>query len=64
MLFRSILQASLAQLRAHYAKQVADAEALLKVGDTPPDPALPKPELAAWTMLCNQLLNLDEVLNK
>jgi len=59
-----ILQASLAQLRAHYAKQVADADALLKVGDTPPDPALPKPELAAWTMLCNQLLNLDEVLNK
>jgi len=59
-----ILQTSLAQLRTHYAKQVADAEALLKVGDTPPDPALPKPELAAWTMLCNQLLNLDEVLNK
>jgi hypothetical protein len=59
-----ILQASLAQLRAHYAKQVADADALLKVGDTPPHPPPPKPELAAWTMLCNQLLNLDEVLNK
>ena len=21
-------------------------------------------ELAAWTMVCNQLLNLDEILNK
>ncbi|NBX34293.1 DUF1553 domain-containing protein, partial [bacterium] len=59
-----ILSASLASLRKHYAAQPADAEALLKVGDTPADPALPKPELAAWTMLCNQLLNLDEVLNK
>ncbi len=60
----TILQASLASLRQHYAAKPADAEALLKVGDTPADPALPKPELAAWTMLCNQLLNLDEVLNK
>jgi mono/diheme cytochrome c family protein len=59
-----ILSASLASLRKHYSAQPADAEALLKVGDTPADPALPKPELAAWTMLCNQLLNLDEVLNK
>jgi mono/diheme cytochrome c family protein len=60
----TILQSSLASLRQHYAAKPADAEALLKVGDTPADPALPKPELAAWTMLCNQLLNLDEVLNK
>jgi len=59
-----LLQGSLANLRRHYAAQPADAEALLKVGDSPADPALPKPELAAWTMLCNQLLNLDEVLNK
>jgi hypothetical protein len=59
-----ILSASLASLRQHYSAQPADAEALLKVGDTPADPALTKPELAAWTMLCNQLLNLDEVLNK
>ncbi|MEY4271144.1 MAG: hypothetical protein RL250_10, partial [Verrucomicrobiota bacterium] len=59
-----ILRDSLARLRAHYAGHPADAEALLKVGDAPADPALPKPELAAWTMLCSQLLNLDEVLNK
>ena len=60
----AILRDSLAKLRAHYAAHPADAEALLKVGDALPDPALPKPELAAWTMLCSQLLNLDEVLNK
>ena len=60
----AILRDSLAKLRQHYSAQPADAEALLKVGDAPADPALPKPELAAWTMLCSQLFNLDEVLNK
>ena len=60
----AILCDSLAKLRKHYTAQPTDAEALLKVGDAPADPSLPKPELAAWTMLCSQLLNLDEVLNK
>ena len=38
--------------------------ALLGVGDAKADDRLPRPELAAWTMVCSQLLNLDEVLNK
>ena len=59
-----ILQSSLADLRKHYSTHSADAEALLKVGESKPDEKLPKPELAAWVMLCNQLMNLDEVLNK
>ena len=63
MLFRSLTD-GLARLRAHYAAKPADAEALLKVGDSKSDEKLPKAELAAWTMVCSQLLNLDEVLNK
>lgn len=59
-----ILTASLKDLRSHYAANVSDAEALLAVGESKADDKLPKPELAAWTMLCNQLMNLDEVLNK
>ena len=59
-----ILSASLKDLRSHYAANAADAEALLTVGESKADAKLPKPELAAWTMLCNQLMNLDEVLNK
>jgi len=59
-----ILSDSLAQLRKHYAAHAADAEALLKVGDSKSDEKLSKSELAAWTMVCSQLLNLDEVLNK
>ena len=60
----AILRAGLAKLRAHYGAHAADAEALLKVGDSPADPTLAKPELAAWTMACSQLFNLDEALNK
>lgn len=59
-----IIQASLADLRKHYTANAADAEALLKVGESTVDAKLSKPELATWTMLCNQLMNLDEVLNK
>ena len=41
-----------------------DAAKLLKIGEAPRPERVDAPELAAWTMLCNQLLNLDEVLNK
>ena len=59
-----ILTASLADLRKFYSSKESDADALLKVGESKTDTKLPKPELAAWTMLCNELMNLDEVLNK
>jgi hypothetical protein len=59
-----ILSASLADLRKHYTTSTTDTEALLKVGESKPNEKLPQAELAAWTMLCNQLMNLDEVLNK
>ena len=58
------LAASLADLRKFYDTHVPDAEALLKVGESKADEKLPKPEFAAWTMLCNEIMNLDEVLNK
>ena len=37
---------------------------LLAVGESKADPRLDAPTLAAWTMLANELMNLDEVLNK
>ncbi len=61
---RHILHASLNDLRAHYEAHPADAKALLEVGDSPSDESLPASQLAAWTMLANQLFNLDETLNK
>ena len=47
-----------------YRANLDEARTLLAVGDSPADEALPAVESAAWTMLANQLMNLDEVLNK
>lgn len=61
---RAIVEASLTDLAKHYARHPDDAQLLLAVGESPTDPSLDPAELAAWTMLANQMMNLDEVLNK
>ena len=45
--------------RGFFASKSSDAAALLKVGETPSDPALDKTELAAFTTLAQALLNID-----
>jgi hypothetical protein len=55
---------SLEELRGYYSKHPDDAQKLVSVGDSEPDGSLETEELAAWTMLANELMNLDEVLNK
>jgi Protein of unknown function (DUF1553)/Protein of unknown function (DUF1549)/Concanavalin A-like lectin/glucanases superfamily/Planctomycete cytochrome C len=59
-----IVSASLADLSAYYQAHPADAQALVSVGESKPDATLDAPTLAAWTMLANEMFNLDEVLNK
>jgi len=59
-----IVKASLAELTAYYAANAEDATKLIAVGESKADPAVDAAQLAAWTMLVNELLNLDEVLNK
>ena len=49
---------------AHYASHPEDAKKLLSVGESKTDETLAAPELAALTMVANQVMNLDEVLNK
>jgi hypothetical protein len=49
---------------ATYTRDQASATKLLAVGELKPDARLNPSELAAWTMLANLVLNLDEVLNK
>jgi hypothetical protein len=51
-------------MRGHYGTAPAEATALITLGESQPDPSLPPAELAAWTMISNQLLNLDETLTK
>jgi hypothetical protein len=60
----SVLQRSLGDLLTYYQGHADDARKLIAVGESRPDAALDAPTLAAWTMLANELFNLDEVLNK
>jgi hypothetical protein len=61
---QEIVTASLADLRAAFKGKPDEAKQLITVGESKPDEKLAAEELAAWTMLVNELLNLDEVLNK
>lgn len=59
-----IVQDTLLKLLQEYRDDPDSARKLITFGESKADPSLPAPTLAAWTMLTNQLLNLDEVLNK
>jgi hypothetical protein len=60
----AVVKESLVALRANYLQRPADASKLIAYGESRPDETLHPVELAAWTMLVNELMNLDEVLNK
>jgi len=61
---QQIFAKSLAAFRADYAAKPAEAAKLLKAGEKPVDPKLPPNEVAAWTLVCSQMFNRDETLNK
>ena len=58
------MQASLNDLLAEFKAKPAEAKKLLAFGDSKADEKLDPATFAAWTMLANELMNLDEVLNK
>lgn len=58
-----IVTHSLADLLEWYKAHPEDAKQVIAVGDSKPRSANPV-ELASWTMLINELMNLDEVLCK
>ncbi len=60
----AIVTESLKSLTQHYAQHPEAAADLIAVGESKPPADLPATQLAAYTMLANQLMNLDEVLNK
>jgi hypothetical protein len=59
-----IVLSSLHDLLRHYDEAERDAADLVHVGDSQSDEKLDKPTLAAYTMVANELMNLDETLNK
>jgi hypothetical protein len=50
--------------RAVYAHNLEAAERLVHVGDSPVDTTLDARELAAWSLVANVILNLDETVTK
>jgi hypothetical protein len=60
----TIVSESLETLLTHYAGDPVASKALIEIGESPTPEDLPASELAAYTMLANELLNLDEALNK
>lgn len=61
---KAVLARGLDGLLKHYQANPKEAQKLINVGESRPDATLDAPTLAAWTMLANQVMNLDEVLNK
>ena len=61
---RSILLGQKGALESFYRSHADAALALVSVGESSYDKDLDSVDLATWTMVCNQILNLDEVLNK
>jgi hypothetical protein len=58
------LENSLAQMQEHYAADPKAALALVGVGEKKRDASIPPAELAAWTMVASEMLNLDETITK
>lgn len=60
----AVLQKSFEEIHRHYVADPKAAHDLIAVGEKPHDPAIAAPELATWTVIASEALNLDETLNK
>ena len=60
----AVLQETLAKLTQKLASDSGQAEQMLQVGESPVPDGIPPASLAAYTVIGNLLLNLDEVLTK
>jgi hypothetical protein len=60
----AVLEKSFSGMQRHYAGNPKDARALVNVGEKRVDTSIPAPELAAWTLMASEMLNLDETINK
>jgi Protein of unknown function (DUF1553)/Protein of unknown function (DUF1549)/Planctomycete cytochrome C/Concanavalin A-like lectin/glucanases superfamily len=61
---RQIVRSAYQDFVSHYDADPSAAAKLLAVGEFPADQNLRAPELAALTMVANQIFSLDETLNK
>jgi hypothetical protein len=60
----ALLADTLARHRAHFAQHAEEASRVITNGESKPSAVLPPVEFAAWTMVANLLLNLDETITR
>ncbi len=61
---REIVRKSLDSALTNFRTRPDDAKNLITTGATPPRKDADVPELAAWTLLASQILNLDETITR
>jgi hypothetical protein len=61
---QALLAETLATHRTHFEKNTEAASQVIRNGESQPSTALPVVEFAAWTMVANLLLNLDETVTR
>jgi hypothetical protein len=61
---REIVKRAYQDYLAYYDSHPEDAQKLLSVGESKADLPAAAPQVAALTMVANQVMNLDEVFNK
>ncbi len=61
---RALLAESLAAHRVHFEKNGEAAARVIANGESKPNASLPVAEFAAWTMVANLVLNLDEAVTR
>jgi hypothetical protein len=61
---REIVKQAYQEFLTYYDAHPEDAQKLLAVGEFKTDLPVPAPQVAALTMVANQVMNLDEVFNK
>ena len=60
----TILKDTYQQVLPSYIENPDLAEQLLAIGDSPADDSLDPAVLAAWTVVANQVMNLDALISK
>ena len=60
----AVVRNSLKELVSYYREHSVEAAEVVKFGESKANAKVDVSLLAAWTMLANELMNLDEVLNK
>jgi hypothetical protein len=59
-----ILSAAYKQHLTAYKQTPAEAAKFIRQGESAPQAGIPEPEFAAWTLIANLVLNLDETINR